>query len=830
VRLDRDTLLRLAWDLSYIVVGAAIATALAWPIYQSPRVVLIGVLATVLGIGLVLLRSRLKKPVWMLALSAVGAYLVVVVPLAIPSALGSPLRILRGLGDGVVGVVVGWKQVLTLTLPLGEYQAVLVPLLVVILLGTLLAASFVVPGTRLAVAAVPVVMLMSVFGLVFGSSDTGETLRIGAMAVPAPREVLLAVLLVVVSLAWLVGRARMARARALRIVQASTSGVRQGSHSRWMTARRQALGAALVAAAVLGGIAIAPAAVGWAPREALRDAVDPLLVVQKQSSPLGGYRGWFEADAYERTLFTVAGDTQGIDRVRIATLGDYDGEVFRAGPQDGEQLFTRLAGGGTPGGVPLTVTIGEAYSGVWVPVPGMIDAAPQFAGSRVEELTDGFYVSRGDSAAVQVAERASGGNGLEPGDSYRVLARPQASGSGLGSQPGGEPLVSENDYAELAEWVESQEVPRTGDGLAELFTRLRDRGYLSHSLSQGVGAAPWIADLQSRSAYVFQSSYAGHSLARVEQIFAELSDQQRNAGLDGDQQLLVAAVGDDEQFAAAAAVLARYLGFESRVVVGARLATDEETPSVAPCDAGVCTGANVTAWVEVRGNDGAWVTFDVSPQFSVTPIDVTEGEQLPENPTVPEQSRTDVLDPPPAQRDDSEGSTVDDELGSDWFADLLPVLVAVGTGLLALVLLLLPLLFLLFIKGARRRRRRDESVPEVRVVGAWDELVDAYVDHGIDVPSDGTRTSLAETIDRAPALALAAAVDAAVFAEHPPTRESADAAWALVDAERTNLTESSTVGQRIKAVVNLASFARYFTSRAVVAAGLSLLRQKEKPR
>jgi hypothetical protein len=830
VKLDRDTLPRLGWDLGYIVVGAVIASALAWPIYQSPRVWLIGAAATLLGVGLVLLRERLAWPAWMLALATVGGYLLVVVPLAIPAALASPLRVIRGLGDGVVGVVVGWKQVLTLTLPLGEYQAVLVPLLVVMLLGTLLATLFVVRGSKRAVLAVPVVMLMSVFGLVFGSTDTGRPAQLGPLVVPAPREVLLGILLVVVSLVWLVGRARMARLRALRIVQASTAGVRQGSHSRWVAARRQALGVVLVVGAVVGGLAIAPAAAGWVPREALREAVDPLLVVQKQSSPLGVYRRWFEAANYDRTLFTVTGDTTGIDRVRIATLGDYDGEVFRAGDQDADPLFTRLAGDGAAGGSPLTVTIGEGFSGVWVPVPGSIDAAPGFSGAKAEALTDGFYVSRADAAAVDVAERADGGYGLEAGDSYRVVARPDAADAELGTARGGQPLVSENDYAEMADWVEAQEVPRTGDGLGELIGRLRDRGYLSHSLSDGESAAPWISDLRATSGYVFQSSYAGHSTARVEQLFADLVDQQRIAGPDGPDELLVAAVGDDEQFAAAAAVLARYFGFESRVVVGARLATDEEAPSVAPCEGGVCTGANLTAWVEVQAPDGGWATFDVSPQYTVTPIDVTEGEQLPENPTVPEQARTDVLDPPPAQRDDSQGSTDEDRADADWFAALLPILAAVGATMLSLLLLALPFLFLFFIKGERRRRRRREPVPEVRVVGAWDELIDSYVDHRIEVPGGATRETIARQLDRAPAIRLAAAVDAAVFAEHPPTRESADTAWALVDEERAGLSQSSTLFDRFRAAASLASFVRHFTPRAVLDAGLSLFSQKETPR
>jgi len=828
---DTGALSRLVWDLSYIVAGVAIAVAIAWPIYRSPRVVLIGAVATVLGIGLVVLGRRLKWPAWVLALGTVAGYLLVVVPVAIPAALSSPLRIVRGLGDGVVGIVVGWKQVLTLSLPLGEYQAVLVPLLVVLLLGTLLATLLVLRGGRFAAAAVPVVLLMSVFGLVFGSTDTGSALVLGPLTIPAPREVLLSILLVILSLVWLVGRARMARARALRLAQASTAGIRQGTHSGWIAARRQMLGVVLVVGAVVGGLALAPAAAGWSPREALRESVDPLLIVQKQASPLGVYRSNFEGDAFDRTLFTVSGDTEGIDRVRIATLGDYDGEVFRAGGSDGEQLYSRLPGDGAPGGVPVTVTIGEGYSGVWFPVPGMLDAAPAFSGEKAERLTDGFYVNTADAAAVDVAERADGGYGLETGDSYRIEVQRAAEGSGLGDSRGGEPLVSESDYAELADWVEAQDVPRTGDGLAELIDRLRDRGYLSHALTDGEASASWVGALQATSGYLFQSSYAGHSTARIEELFSQLADQQRIAGPDADDELLVSAVGDDEQFAAAAAVLARYFGFDSRVVVGTRLSTDEESPSVAPCVDGVCTGANVTAWIEVQSSTtGAWVPFDVSPQFGVVPVDVTEGEQLPENPTVPEEARSDVLDPPPAQRDDSEGSTLDDETEAGWLDALLPILAAVGTGVLALFLLLLPLLFLLVVKATRRSRRRAEPVPEVRVVGAWDELVDGYSDHGIEIPFGATRQSIAEAVGREPATRLAAAVDAAVFAEHPPTRESADAAWQLVDAERVSLAESSTLLERIKAAVNLSSFLRHFTPRAVLAASLSLLRPKEKTR
>ena len=830
MRRETGDLTRLVWDLSYVVVGAVVAAALAWPIYQSGRMLVIAAVATVLGIAIVLVGARLRWAAWVTALATVGAYLVLVVPLAIPSALVSPIRILRGLGDGVVGVVVGWKQILTLTVPLGEYQAVLVPFFVVMLVGTLAATLFALRGGRFSTAAVPVVLAMSLFGLVFGSLDTGRALPLGFTAVPAPREVLLSVLIVMVSLVWLVGRARMQRLRALRIVRASTDGVRQGAHSPWIAVRRQALGAILVVGAVLVGLAVAPAAAGWSDREALREAVDPVLVLQKQTSPLGAYRSWFEDDRFDEKLFTVTGDTSGIDRVRIATLGRYDGEVFRAGNESGDQVFARLPAATASDGVRLTVTIGDGFSGVWVPVPGTLDSAPDFTGSRADELTDSFYVSDADAAAVDVAVRADGGYGLAAGDSYRIEVQPPADDASLGSDQGGQPLVSENDYPEMADWVESQQVPRTGTGLAELITRIRERGYLSHALVDSEASLSWISALKTQADYVFQSSYAGHSVGRVETLFTEMNTQQGISGLDVPDELLVSAVGDDEQFATAAALLARYFGFESRVVVGARLSTDEQAPSVAPCDDGVCTGANVTAWVEVLSPASQWVPIDVSPQFAVVPIDVTEGEQLPENPTVPQEARTDVLDPPPAQRDDSTGTDPDDKVDDGWWAALLPILAAVGTGVLALLLLLLPLIFLVAIKSTRRRRRRNEPIPEVSVVGAWDELVDTYTDFAIDVPDSANRQIVAEAVGRPSALALANTVDAAVFAEHPPTRESSDAAWALLDDERADLAESSTVIGRIKAAVNLGSFFRHFTPRSVITAVLARFTPKESAR
>ncbi len=817
---------RLLVDVAYVIIGVALATGLAWPVYASPRMILVAVAAAVLGIALVVVGRVLGWRWWITARVAAGLYLVTVVPLAIPVALSSPLRALQGILDGVTGVVLGWKQIVTLTLPLGEYQAVLVPFFLTIFVGSIVATALSIGHRKYSSFSVGVVFLMCAFGPVFGSSTTDPPLNVVGLTIPAPRQVLLGILFVVVSLVWLIVRARMERKNALRRAMALSTDIRQSSHSTvWMRLRRRAFAAILIVVAVTAGLLVAPAAAGWAPRETLRDRVNPEVVVLQQPSPLSDYRSWFSAQKFDEQLFTIDGDLAGVDRVRLATLGYYDGAVFRPGSRTGQQQFRRLPSASNSG-VKFTITIGDGYSGVWLPTPGLMDSTPTFTGPLAEKLADGSYVGSQGESAVVVTPRVDGGFGVRPGDSYRISVAPSVGGEVAGSVRGGESLISDDDYPALAAWVEQQDVPRTAAGVVELIQRLRDRGYLSHSLQNNESSKSWIKRLAA-SDFVFQPSYAGHSAARVEELFTALYDQQRAVGEDAEPESLVAAIGDDEQFATAAALLARFLGFDSRIVVGARLVSDDDKPAVEPCTAGVCTGANVTAWVEFRASGAAWFAADASPQYALSPFRVNPGEERPQNPTVAQDVTTEVLDPPPAQRDDS--STLNPGAGdtAGWVDTILPILKAVGTGALTLLLLLLPLLFLVILKIMRRRSRRSAVEPEVSLVGVWDELMDTYLDYGVKLPDHATRGHMASVIGRPNAATLAVIIDAGVFAEYAPTRESADAAWELLRAERAELASEVKFSARVKAALALRSFVRYLPARAGLSMGLSLFRPKE---
>ena len=792
----------LLWSLGYVLAGVLLATAAAWPVYESSRALAVGIIGGLLGIAVAVVARVLRWGTLLAAVAAAGVYLLVAVPLAIPSALTSVPAFLGGVRDAVLGVVLGWKQMLTLNPPLGEYQAVLIPFLVVMLVGAFVATLLVWGGGKRAAAAVPVVVAMSVFGIAFGVSGTSSPVTVAGIELPAPREWLVGVAVFVVSLVWLLGRTRLQRAAALRSVAAAN--ISRRATPAWLTVRRHLLSAGLAVVALAAGFAIAPAAAGWSDRSVLRDEIEPMVVVQEQPSPLSSYRSWFSGDTLDTPVVQLEGDSGAVDRLRLVTLDAYDGEDFHI---DADDRFSRLPRSALPGAgrVTLEVTIGDAYRGIWVPAPAGLAEAPGFSGERADALADGFHVNADGDTAITVADAPGGGEGLVPGDRYSVLIDAPEKPGDITALQGGRSTLDADRYPALVEWAEMQEQPRTGAGYLELIDRLRSRGYLSHALLEDASAGGWIAALQASEGYAFAPSYAGHSAARIEELFTELTEQERRAGPDADPELLVSAVGDDEQFSVAAALLAQHWGLESRVVLGARLATAEEVPGIPACTE-VCTGANMSAWVEVRASGDEWIPVDATPQYAMLPSAITEGEQLPEHPTVPEQPRSEALDPPQAQSDANNDAPPLEEPGSEVLAFLLPILTGAGLGLLALLLLALPFLVLLVAKSRRAHARRTAPDPEVRLAGAWEELADVYADHDVPMVAQGTRTQRAQSSGRAAAQRLAALVDRAVFAEHPPTPDDAKAAWAIVDAERAELAKTGTRWQRLRTRVRPTSF------------------------
>lgn len=766
----------------------------AWPIYRTPWLWIVALVALLLGAGLAWARERWRLSFPVFAALVLVAFALTVVPVAVPQSLtADPLR---GLANGLAAVALGWKQLLTLDLPVGTYQSVLVPAYLVMLACALLAVFFTLKGGRAApLAAIPMLGPVA-FGTVFGASEVSPPLRLGPLEIVAPREVGLWLAVIVLAAVWIAWTAGAERRAALRLGRVGSEPLaRRGG------TLRAALGGGTLVIALAAGAMLAPM-LDTGARAVPRDRVDPEIVVRDTPSPLAAYRNAKRDSAIDAELFAVSSNGARPERLRLAVLDDYDGVDFHVSG-DAAGRFTRFpTGDRVSAPASVTVRVGEGYSDIWVPIAPLADP-PRFSGPRAAGLADAFYVNRDTGTAIAIPSSGGERSGLREGDAYTARMETGTAAAELGEPVAQAPLIDLDRTPELAAWIDAQ-----GDGsgpaaLESMIEKLRDRGYLSHSLTDEEGERLWFTRLSEEYGARFESSAGGHSLARIEVLFEQLNSQQAAAGEKAEPEDLVAGIGDDEQFAAAAALIARSLGYESRVVVGVRLDAAAAVPGVPACEE-QCTGGNLAAWIEVRGERGGWVPFDVTPQVEKAPQRLEEGERLPEFPTTPEERDAREVDPPIGLGEQSGG----DDRGSDatgafW---LWPVLRAIGLALAALALLLLPLLFIPVAKRIRAKRRRGEQRPELSALGAWEEMVDRARDAGVAVPDGASRVETAAALGTAPAIWAADQVDRAVFSRGGAVQADADNLWAAVDADSDRRAAALGRGGRIRAAYSLRSY------------------------
>lgn len=771
----------------YVAVTVLLAAAAAWPIYRSGAFVVLVAASTILAVGIAALVAWRRWGGWATAGLVAATFLVVGVPLAVPGRLGGPSQFWHGLGELLAGVVVGWKDLLTVQLPVGSYRNLLVPALVVFLVGTTVALRAAGRADAAAIWAVPVSFAMVSFGLLFGRTEVSAPLRLGPLTVPAPTETALGIAWLVAGVLWLSWRSRDERVRALRRAAAST-GVRMRRIAP-ADARRVALGVGMIAVCAVGVGLVVPAAAASAPRTVLRDATGPRVEISREISPLASYRTLFADGAVDQVLFSATGE--GLpDRLRLAVLDSYDGAVFRTGATVAGAPFVRVPAGrdAGPGATAEIDVVVGMLDGIWMPSAGSL-AQVDFGGARAASLADGFYYSPELAAAVQTTP-------WSPGDTYRLRAAvADVPPLGEATAPGG--LDGGADApASLRTWMQAHQSGTGGAALAGLVDLLRARGYLSHALTGEDGGAAWMRELGD---YRFAPSASGHSLARIDDMFAALVEREadpRAAATDN----YVAAVGDDEQFATAVALIAGELGFPARVVVGARLASSD--PDVRVCTGGACRSGDISAWVEVRASTGEWIPVDVTPQHALAPSREVTEQPDPTIGTAVRPATVDEVQPPkPAQEDTPGTPSPDASVDLEWLWATLRIS-AWTLGALAVVAG--PFLLVVAAKSLRRRRRRTAANPADRVAGGWDEYLDAAVDAGRRAPAASTRTEIAAAHATPAAIALATSADEAVFSPGATDDAEADEFWRIVDAERRSM--SPGFRARVRAAVSLRSF------------------------
>ncbi|CAN5202734.1 transglutaminase-like domain-containing protein [soil metagenome] len=745
--------------------ATAIAATTLWPVYQSSQFVIVVAAATALGSAIAILGTVFRWPGYLVLLATTAAYLVVGVPLAVPArAIAVLLPSPQGIVELLAATALSWKQLLTITLPVGSYQALLVPALILTMLCAVVGLSIALRASRAELATLAPVVLF-VAGVLLGPDRATW---------PMPTALgLLAVLLL--WLVWWRWYRRRSAIRSLVVAAPAPEGLQPDGSERSAGGLRTVLGAVLIIA-VACSVAV-PAAGALPPqreRTVLRSAIEQPFEPRDYPSPLSGFRSYLRAGEAGRTMLSVAGMPQD-GRLRIATLDSYNGVVYAVGSAEVSSesglfvpvpySFDQSAVAGQKVRIEVTVA---GYRGVWLPTLGKLESV-RFEGEGAAGLRDSFYYN--DVSGTAAVIRA-----LARGDRYTLNAvHPEQPESLDGLLPGSATVppigvLPEELSAVLDDWV--RDASGAGDKLQAMVDGFAENGYLSHGVSA--------EEPPSRS---------GHSADRVTQL---LTDQRM--------------IGDEEQYAVTAALMARQLGFPARVVLG--FAPQEIEPT------GVTTvrGSDVSAWIEVDTTRYGWVSVDPTPPEREIP------QAEPQDPATVARPQSPV--PPPTEEPEQRDSQIAPEATQDEPEELDPALVvllavlrALGWTLLVVAVLLAPFLAIVITKLRRRRRRSRAGSPLQRISGGWQEFEDSLLDRGFRPPPSATRTEVAAVLSGMQPLVLASVADRAVFAPERSDDVQADQVWRSVGDLVASLDEDRSRWQRLRAAISLRSLCGYSVSR-----------------
>jgi transglutaminase-like putative cysteine protease len=724
--------------------------------YGGVHYFIAGVIGALLGLAVAHVCARTRQPLIVVVAAVVVVFFLFGPALAVPNeaffgVLPSPGAVLA-LIDGVVQ---GWAKLITTLPPVGSAGNLLTVPFVCGLIAGVLSLTIARRSKRPLFAVLPPLLVLGL-SILFGTSAPASLLLQGAV-------------FSAVMIGWISIRQRRTR----------QVGVRTSASKRWVGV--VAMLVLVASVALVFGESIPGASSNE--RFVLRDRTEPPFDPRDYPSPLNGYRRYTKPEMLQqKTVLTVEGAQPG-DKLRLATLDAYDGVVYTVGSGAGSSGYFQRVGQQvpleteTPGDErTLTVTVGE-YADVWVPTIGQLKGI-EFLGDerRAEDLQDSFrYNTMTGTAAAQAL--------LRSGDRYRIEAvLPEFDAELLGD--GSAAAVQQPDAAAIAP-VQELGAQFAGD---ESSAYQRARNIAQQLFDNGA-----ISDGNEGQS----ESRPGHGAERLVRM------------VDPDVGVLV---GNGEQYAPLAALMARSVGVPARVVMGF------EVPQDAPDGPVEITGEAVTAWIEVAVDGAGWVPVDGLIPDNPTPKEVPQPKPRPQ-PVAPPPPPPPL---PPSEEDDTDPEKVETEdpkscaeleaagaeipercagSGIPW-----GTIAKVG-GLVTLPFWVLGAITAVIagLKLRRRRRRMTRGGPTERIAGGWAEVTDLACDLGSPVPPRSTRREAAAFVGNAEVADLAREADSEIFGADAPDDVQVEGFWRQVDRTRAAMVSELTAFEKWKAIVSLAS-------------------------
>lgn len=410
----------------------------------------------------------------------------------------------------------------------------------------------------------------------------------------------------------------------------------------------------VVGVGALAAIATLPVGAAFEPR----GLVDPPVVEVVASNPMTQLGAW--ANNPDGELLRVRGSAEPL---RLVVLDDYDGRQWTSATQF-EPVRSDGATGLEPGPYRRDARVQVEFAGLggsWLPSPG----TPLSVG------LDDALVDPGTGTLFSPGETA--------GLTYEVAGAADA------------PPTDDLDAAQ---------VPTEG------FERWTELPPLPGPL------ADFAAQVGATAATPYERAYAIQTLVRDEYELSPTAIS-GSALWRMDQFLLGGpdepggGIGTAEQFATAFALLARYHGLPTRVVVGFRPGEEQDDGTR------VVTGADAFAFAEVYFQDLGWVPFSPAPDDTTFVRRRAIESTQPDLPPVADTGAPEPVPTTPSAGDEpADGDAAVPVTGDRADGPSVPVLVGTGLGLLLVALVV-----------ARTGRRLAHA--RRGAAGAWAEVLDA---------------------------------------------------------------------------------------------------------